>query len=935
MTETETISSIAGVLIIIVAAAMMHCFRKRQATGPEPKPPDTADSLQPDDSQCEQLRKRNELYLLGEKIETLYTLDLPPDAMRRSVFEQLGRFSRISTVWAGLKSKDGTVKPVFISDDTELGFLTEEYGVRYIADGSEARNPSEYAFTFGEGHLYERAVEAPMSKECQRRLRYSMLESVITIPLFYPQSERPDGVLSLFTNTPYTEDDGIFAFLTELMRRFMIHTSRYDTYYSAMQRFGALEASETFYKYLFGALPVRVYWKNSDMVYLGCNALFAKDAHQNDPKSIVGKSDHDLIWSEEASELETRDRKVIREGKELVNRLERQGNMWRLSNKAPLRDTDGNITGMIAAYIDYSLLYRAQNYHEENEQRFRNLLDQMPTIAIQGFDADRRINYWNKQSEKLYGYTAGDAKGKKIDELMMPEAQRNRFIAGIANWLHHNDIILPEEHSVLARDGRSIPIHSSRILLDRQTESPQFYSVDIDLTLQKDAEAKLKLLADYDALTMLPNRRHLNHHLKALIVKSRREESSFAIFFIDLDNFKYINDTFGHQFGDELLVQASGRLKDVLRKYDFIARFGGDEFIVTLEFGDDAFSTSHIAQKMLHVLQQGFTVRGQELFVGASIGISLFPDNSGSVDMLLKQADTAMYKAKKSGKNQFAYYNEELTAEIENQLMMEGALRQIFQEDKLMFFYQPQVDLDSREIISCEALVRWYDDASGEYIPPETFLPIVEKAHLMNALTRKAFENALALLTQWRELDLRLIRIDINMPSELLNSEEIFHFVKGLLIRHQIDARYIGIEITETQLIDLHTQSAQNVLKSFNALGIHISIDDFGTGYSSLSYLSRLTVNTVKIDKSFVEDHHNRHNQALIRSIIAMAHALEYEVVAEGVETAEQAEMLTDYRCDKVQGNYFFLPLRSETMTQNLISEKKGSPGTATDNKSD
>ena len=784
-----------------------------------------------DDPLSEKLRRRNEMLELGAKVEKLYALDLPPETLRRSVFDQISRFRHFTTVWAGLKDDDGKVNTVYVHDETELGFLTQEYGVRYIADGSEARNPSEYAFASGKAHLFSRATDAPMNRECLNRLRYAPLVSVISVPLYYPESERPDGVLSLYTDIAFGDEDGILEYMRDLMRRFMGHFKRYDTYHKVVERFDGVYSAKTFYEDMFKALPIRFYWKNRDLVYLGANALFAKDALQGDPEAVKGKTDLELFGQETALVLEAGDRKVIEQGTELVNRLEKQGDMWRLSNRAPLRDDTGQIIGLVVTYIDYTLLQRAQNYHETNEQRFKDLLDQMPTIAIQGFDADRRINYWNRQSEQLFGYSAKEAKGQKIDELMLPESHRKRFVAGIANWLHHNEPLPPQEHAVIGKNGRAIPVHSARILLDRTSESPQFYAVDIDLSLQKAAEIKLKQLADYDALTMLPNRHHLNQHLRALIVKAKREHNRFGIFFIDLDNFKYVNDTFGHNYGDELLIKASGRLKSVLREYDFIARFGGDEFIVTVDYGEDRFATSHIAQKMIDVLQQGFVVKETELFISASIGISLFPENSTSLDVLLKQADTAMYKAKKGGKNQFAYYNEELSSEIEKQLIMESALRQTFYEDRLTFFYQPQVDLQTNEIVSCEALVRWYDEESGQYIPPDTFLPIVEKAHLMNTLTRKAFEQALKLLEQWRSMGLRLIRIDINVPAQALGSEDLLYYVSNLLNHSGIDPRYIGIEITETQLVDLHSEVAQNVLRSFSELGVHISIDDFGTGY--------------------------------------------------------------------------------------------------------
>lgn len=894
---------IAGVGLIVV----VFFYRAKQS------PP-----IQTDNEELVHLRERNELLELAEEVEKLFSLDIAPDALLQSVFDKLSHFKYVTSMWAGLRNSDGIINTIYLYDKTELGFLNETYGVRYISDGSEARNPSEYAFASGEAHFYAPAIDAPMNREWRQRLKYSPLACVISLPLFHSDSARPDGVLSIYSDTTYTNAQELLHFLEDLMRRVMIHAERYEIYYRNVEQTDELKNRFAFYETLFASLPIRVYWKDRNLTFEGCNQLFAKDAQLRNPDAIKGKKEHNLHWQDQASSLEANDKRVLEHGVEMINRIEKLDGMWRLCNRAPLRDAQGEIIGVVGTYLDYTLFYRAQNYHEENEQRFRELLDQMPTIAIQGFDTSRRINYWNRQSEKLYGYSATEAKGKRIDELMLPKEDRKRFKSGLANWLHHNEAMPPQEHEVITKTGRIVPVHSARVLLGQTTSSPQFYTIDFDLSLQKSAEAKLKQLAGHDALTLLPNRHHLNEHLKTLIVKAKRESTPFAIFFIDLDNFKYINDTFGHNYGDELLIQASRRLKSVLRDYDFIARFGGDEFIVTLEYGQDRFVTSHIAQKMIDALSEGFVINGEELFVGASIGIALFPDNSDLLDILLKQADSAMYEAKRAGKNQFAYFTEKLTAEMEEHLQMESALRRLLKEDKLQFYFQPQIDIQSQKVISCEALARWYDEKNETFVPPEMFIPIAEKAHLMETLTHKAIDAAVALLVSWRNLGLEMIRVDVNVPAEFLNSDTLFLSIKALLREKNIDPRYIGIEITESQLVNLHTEASQKVLQNFSRLGIHISIDDFGTGYSSLSYLSQLTINTVKIDKSFILGYKNRQNSALIRSIIAMAHELNYEVLAEGVENEEQANMLQTHHCDKIQGYLYSQPLHPEAITEKL-----------------
>lgn len=859
------------------------------------------------------------LDLLNEKIDRLYMLDLPSDAFLRSIFEHLEAQKDIAAIWVGLKNSQGEVIPFFISDHTAPPLLDSTYTVSHIVSSAEASNPSEYAFANEAAHLFSRALEAPMDSMFYKRLKFSAIASVLSAPLHYPNSSSADGVISIYTDRPYTDTAVNLADFSDMLNRVMWHAMRLQEHHELQTKLGMLEAQASFYDNMIQTLPVRIYWKNRKLVYEGCNKLFCNDADENQPENIIGKTDHNLVWSDFAESFESNDLKVMNNGQEQVNQLEKQHNLWRLSNRSPLRDEHGNITGILGSYIDFTLQQRAFDYHEEKGHHFRALLNQMPTVAVQGFDAKRKINYWNRQSEILYGYSASEALGKAIDELLLPPEKRKTFNAKLSNWLYHDEKILPAIRQHLHRNGHLLTVKTSSILLDRTGQSPQFYTIDIDMTRQKEAEKKLKKLADYDALTHLPNRHYLNRHLAELLRKAERNPKEFAIFFIDLDNFKVINDTYGHHYGDELLIEASSRLKSVLRDYDFIARFGGDEFIVTLEYGDDEYATTHIASKMISVLRRPFEINNKDLFVSASIGISLFPKNSQSIDALLKHADTAMYKAKQAGKNCYAYFSESLMQEMSEKLYMETMLRKSFFSDDIHFMYQPQLDASTQKIVSCEALARWKNSDTMQYVKTATFLAAVERINMMSELTRKAIDSAIELLKTWRSKNIPLIRIDINVTSSILKDESIIEYMKKVLETHQISPRYLGIEITESQMIELGDPDSGKHLKALDDYGIHISIDDFGTGYSSLSYLSRLTIDTVKIDKSFIENEDDERNQAIIRSIIAMSHELGYDVIAEGVETEAQFTLLNRLNCDKIQGNLFYKPLLTDNLTDHLL----------------
>lgn len=878
---------------------------------PEQNRPTKASS-QPDD-QTELLND------LRAKVERIYMLDLPSDAFLRSTFEHIAAHPDFAAVWTGLKNKHGEVEPFFISDKNSSAVFDDSYTVSHLVSSEEANNPSEYAFASGMPYLFTKALEAPLCKTLHNRLKFLPIASIVSVPLRYPNSEHADGVVTLYTHRPYTSSEFDLSGFTDLLERIMWQAKRMQEYHLVQTRYDEAEIQSVFYQSMIQNLPVRIYWKNRKLVYEGCNRLFCNDANENQIESIIGKTDHNLIWSEFADSFENNDLKVLKSGKEQINVLEKQHNLWRLSNRSALRDEHGNITGILGSYIDFTLQQRAFDYHEEKGHHFRALLNQMPTVAVQGFDAKRKINYWNRQSEILYGYSAAEALGRSIDELLLPPEKRKPFNAKLFNWLYHDEKILPAIRQHLHRNGHLLTVKTSMMLLDRTGQSPQFYTIDIDMTRQKEAEKKLKKLADYDALTHLPNRHYLNRHLAELLRKAERNPKEFAIFFIDLDNFKVINDTYGHHYGDELLIEASNRLKSVLREYDFIARFGGDEFIVTLEYGENEYATTHIATKMISVLRRPFEINNKDLFVSASIGISLFPKNSQSIDALLKHADTAMYKAKEAGKNCYAYYSEELMLEMSEKLHMETMLRKSFHTDEIHFMFQPQLDAENQRILSCEALARWKNAETSQYVCTADFLSAVERINMMSDLTRKAIDAAVKLLTQWRSMSIPMIRIDINVTSSILKDDTLIAYMKELLARNSIDPRYMGIEITEGQMIELNDPKSGKNLKALDDHGIHISIDDFGTGYSSLSYLSRLTIDTVKIDKSFIENEDDERNQAIIRSIIAMSHELGYDVIAEGVETQAQLDLLLALSCDKIQGNLFYKPLCAETLTDHLL----------------
>jgi diguanylate cyclase (GGDEF)-like protein/PAS domain S-box-containing protein len=877
----------------------------------------------------ERVRSQGDIIRLYEILSDVNRLrfdSVQTDDLLREAFSHLSRYPHFDVLWVGMSESGGKrLAKHFSVDRTEPAFLEND---AFLAVDPEEPSPMDiavHAFLSDTTVIAEDIQTTPLPLHVRTRARFSGLHSAAAIPLRDPENGKPVGVACIFSSKPLTRYCEEVQILEELMGCMMESTLLQRRENSRNERDISLTERNTLLEGIISTIPVRVFWKDTQLRYLGCNDLFAKDAHLTDPGQILGKRDTDLLWSENARTYGDDDRYVLETGKELFNRVERQGELWRMTNKAPLRDAEGRIVGIVGSYSDFTLQKRAEAYLKENEQRFRELLDQIPNIAVLGYDKNRRVTYWNRQSERLYGYTKKDALGTTIEELVIPHEERERFLSDFADWMHRSEAIKAGEQRLRHSSGKLVDVYASHIMLNRHGEHPEIYAIGIDLTRQKHAEEKLNKLANYDALTDLPNRHALGSHLKKLISKSRRTRMTFALFFIDLDNFKYINDTFGHEYGDKLLVKASRRIRSVLRDYDFIARFGGDEFIVTVEYEEDTSIISHIAEKIIHTLNRVFVVRTQDLFVSSSIGISLFPFNTDDKATLLKQADTAMYQAKKEGKNRYHYFTHELNSTMEEEMRLERKLRKDVKEHRLNVHFQPQIDLRSKAMLSCEALLRWYDDESRTYIPPEKLLPIAHKTHLMEAITLFVIESCIDLLRTWYDAGIDPVRIDINMTTEQLNDHKTLNHLLDAIESHRIDAKHIGIEITENQMLDFFKSNAKEQLEKLTGRGIHISIDDFGTGYSSLAYLKNLHIDTIKIDKAFILQSDNEHNRALVRSIIAMTHELGYSVLAEGVETEGQLRFLQQSNCDKAQGFYFYKALPAQEITAILkkLGERK------------
>ncbi|MBW3507341.1 bifunctional diguanylate cyclase/phosphodiesterase [Janthinobacterium sp. NKUCC06_STL] len=446
-------------------------------------------------------------------------------------------------------------------------------------------------------------------------------------------------------------------------------------------------------------------------------------------------------------------------------------------------------------------------------------------------------------------------------------------------------------------------------------------------TAAQHAESHLHYLAHVDPVTQLPNRHEFNDALAYALARADRQDSSVGLLLLDLDNFKVVNDTLGHHCGDQLLKLVSDRLVAILRGTDIICRIGGDEFVVIVEPADDASEMASVARKILAVLAAPFDLEGHQLYVSASIGVSLYPFDAQDVATLTRNADTAMYHAKHQGKNRYAVFKAEMELRAQRRLRMEANLRKALQNEELYLHYQPQIDLRSGRIVGVEALIRWNCRDMGQLSPAE-FIPVAEESGIIVDLGRWVLQSACRQAALWCKAGLldSLEHVAVNLSACQARDPGLMDDIRAILDETQLPHGLLELEITEGVLMD-NVHANVELMRRLQEAGIHLSIDDFGTGYSSMSYLQRLPIDQLKIDRSFVHDLPGE-GEAIVTAIIAMAHSLHLKVVAEGVETLQQVEFLRKADCDNVQGFFFARPMTAAQLTALLLERRDWSTRT-------
>ena len=636
-------------------------------------------------------------------------------------------------------------------------------------------------------------------------------------------------------------------------------------------------------------------------------------------EEMIGRSPSEFYLTEEGrAEREghrARSRQGAKEAREVTYRRRNGEPLWAMVSSSPILDDAGAVAGALAMVTDISDRVKAEQELRASERLFRSLFNESPAGQMLS-SSDRRIIAVNRAFCQMTGYTEDEILALGWQAITPPDDQSGIFAAFERLWSGEVDA-MQTERRYLRKDGSTLwgQVSVARVA-DDQGRARYVIDQVQDISGRKEAQQTLEHQALHDALTGLPNRVLARDRLDQAILLARRQQSRVALMIIDLDHFKEVNDTFGHQAGDQLLRQVGERFTAELRETDTVARLGGDEFAIVL-LGTDLDGARRVADKLLATLERPFVVEGQALDVGASIGIAIYPDHADSADSMLRRSDIAMYVAKRSRRTHASYSRED-DQPGDSRLALMAQLRHAINAGALTLHYQPIARLDDGRVERVEALVRWQRPGRG-LVPPGDFIAFAEQTGLIQPLTHWVLKTALQQAVSWHTRG-QLLGVAVNISMRNLLDPQLAETVHKIVREAHAQAEWLTLEITESTIM-AESQRTLETLQQLRAFGVRLSIDDFGTGYSSLAYLHRLPVHEMKIDQSFIRGLiDDAVSGAIVRAAVDLGHKLNLDVVAEGIETAATWARAREDGIDFGQGYYLSRPVAADQVKPSLLT---------------
>jgi diguanylate cyclase (GGDEF)-like protein/PAS domain S-box-containing protein len=579
-----------------------------------------------------------------------------------------------------------------------------------------------------------------------------------------------------------------------------------------------------------------------------------------------------------------------------------------------------SILALAGAYL-MAVIRREHDRVQDAENRLRTFLDQANDLIF-SITPDGMFLYTNQAWQKTLGYRLDESVRQNISEIIDP-AIRTKCLAEMRKAIG-GERIEPLEGRLVAKSGEMVEVEGTITCSDRDGKA--VWIICRDVTARRRVQEQLYHMAHHDLLTGLPNRLFFADRLRQAQALAKRQKQQCAVLFLDLDRFKIINDTLGHAVGDQLLQEVARRLRSCIREVDTVARLGGDEFAVVLVNLHATADAEQVAAKILANLAKPVVVDTHELFITTSIGVSLFPMHGEDADLLIKRADVAMYQAKSLGRNNYQLYDRAMDLDSERRMVLERGLRKAVEREEFRIVYQPKINAETGRITALEALIRWEHPEMG-LLSPADFISLAEETGMIIPIGEWVIRKTCRQNRKWQEQGLPKVRVAVNLSGFQLQQRNLVETVKRILAETGLSGDYLEFEITETVIMQ-NPEFAVGILSQLRDLGIHISIDDFGTGYSSLAHLKRFSINTLKIDRTFVRDIEvNSTDAAITTAIISMGNSLNLKVIAEGVETAGQFAMLRERQCDEMQGYLFSRPLPADQIAEFLRGGGTTLPG--------